>query len=186
LRDPRRKPTSIVLHCRCDARSLAGLLRFWQAKGMHPTGIGELARWSLESFYELVVASDSVKPTETQQDAYMELEAAGFQGKAMQSMRRRVVREMQRESIAANLADIQQESPKETLEGALKHLTASLVGGTDAKALTARILDDTLAAEQEVDALQRPPSTGSEEEGRGDSTPGGEESNGGATSEEDA
>jgi hypothetical protein len=64
-----KRPATLVLTTRIDARYLATLAMYWNSKGENPTSVSELARLCMESFSELLTINNQVTFVPTQEEA---------------------------------------------------------------------------------------------------------------------
>ena len=64
-----KRPATLVLTTRIDARYLATLALYWNSKGESPTSVSELARLCMESFSELLTVNNQVTFVPTQEEA---------------------------------------------------------------------------------------------------------------------
>jgi hypothetical protein len=133
LKDPRRKPATLPASMRADARSVADLYRFWHSKGYEVNSIGELLRWSVETFHELILSRNKgeFKPTETQEEARQILLNAGFRTAGLRKAQQRIVKEFQKESLDDFFETVEERDPKESLQDALKQLGLQVTKGKE-------------------------------------------------------
>lgn len=74
----RERTKTVVSTIRCDDRSVAELLAFWESKGVSMNSLGQLVRTSLEAFAELIVEQNPQFNVQTHAEAVKILTEKGL------------------------------------------------------------------------------------------------------------